>query len=141
MDLQALEQSLPSEFEFFHLGKVSRDRSATFPQIQFIDKAVVGFTLQGDFRGALLVVFDQGLDVSMYSEMGNIIASQLVTNLSKQGLDVVISPPKTVGSDQALKLVEQASRLPGGNGIAQQRFLHFNNLYLVNVETLILGEP
>jgi hypothetical protein len=142
MDLQILDQALPTEFEFYHLGKVSRDRSDQLPEIQFFDKMIVGFVLQGDIRGVLLVVFDRGLDVSTYSEMGNILAGQLVTNLSRtRDLDILISAPKVVPTEQAQRLIEQARRLPGGNGIAQQRFLHFNNLCLVNIETLILGEP
>lgn len=116
-----LIESLPESFSFYHLGEVRmQDSAAPSPSLRdggavspFVstDRLAVAFTLQGDVRGALVLVFDQGLDVSTYSEMGNIIASRMVTRLGDhEGLDVSLSPPRILTAAQLQGLMRSGRR-------------------------------
>ena len=106
-----LIEALPSDFNFYHLGEVRRQETPSNPLhhleatsplgLASSDRLAVAFSLHGDAKGALVLIFDQGLDVSTYSEVGNIIASRMSTHLSEsEGLDVMISPPRVLSNAQ-----------------------------------------
>src|SRR4051812_46540740 len=97
---QALSGSLPDAFDFYQLGRVSLAgqavSNASFLAAELEGQARVAFTLKGDLAGLLVLAFDSGLDLSTYMEMGNIIASRLVTAVTQNGkLDVLLSPPES----------------------------------------------
>ncbi len=133
MSLERLAGALPEKFEFYHLGTV-----ATAPDLagiesdleirpeqllweSFDEDTKVAFTIRGDLSGVLVFSFETGLDVSTYMEMGNVIASRMVTRLSNdEGLDLMISPPQLL-SRRALERLAQAVS-PGS--VAHRIYLH-----------------
>src|SRR5687768_3175442 len=95
--LSQIETALPQNFDFYHLGKVILEPVQSFSE----DVYAIAYGLAGDLRAAIVILFDKGLDVSTYSEMGNIIVSQLSTQLSKnEGLDLIVSPPQNLSPTQ-----------------------------------------
>jgi len=93
--LELLTHSLPENFSFYHLGEIAlRDRSSLPATLPTDDRAAMAYTLRGDIQAAVVLMLEPGLDLSMYSEAGNIIASRLATQLAeKHGIDVVLSAP------------------------------------------------
>lgn len=112
MELDKLGQAMPASFAFYHLGvvepmgpasAVSDDSYEREPLPE--DCSAVSFQIQGDFSGNLAILFDNGLDPSVYVEMGNVIASRFVTGLAReQGMDVMISPPQSLSVAQLERL-------------------------------------
>jgi hypothetical protein len=110
-DLDLLIRSLPENFSFYHLGEISlrnpneiRQASLTLP----IDdrRAALAYRLRGDLQAEVVLMLEPGLDLSMYSEAGNIIASRLATQLAeKHQIDVVISPPTRLEHEQLARLM------------------------------------
>ena len=128
--------SLPESFSFYGFGAVARSREAekvkSLADI-LTGKAGVSFRLLGDPAVLLIVLFDSSLDVSMYTEMGNILASKLCKNLSEQGEgDLMITPPLMLGSEQLAKLLR--TEFP----FIHRSYEHVNQDQSVLIETLIL---
>src|SRR4051812_12917874 len=97
--------ALPEGFDFYHLGRI--ELQATEHE-QPLGQIAIAYRIEGDARGVLLLLLDEGLDTSMYSEAGNIIASQLVSRLSREdGLELTLSPPRTLGPAQLKTLLSQ----------------------------------
>ncbi len=105
-----MELSFPVEFDFYHLGKIQRAESH---QPSGADAVLIpphhepmGLTFHGDFTGVLILWVREGLDFSMYAEVGNIIASQIATQLaSRHAVDCVISPPQRLKESQLRTLL------------------------------------
>ncbi|MGK5084160.1 hypothetical protein WDW37_12760 [Bdellovibrionota bacterium FG-1] len=116
-----LIESLPKQFSFYHLGEVRLTPSVSVPSDETTlpkNPVAVAFSVEGDVRGSMLLLFEEGLDVSVYSEMGNVIASQMVTSLAeKEGVDLYISPPKILSS------VQLSTILKNQHGVART-YLH-----------------
>jgi hypothetical protein len=104
---EVLESSLPNQFPFYHLGTIEQNRE---PQAQadWDDLLVIAYSLKGDLDAVFLIGIEKGLDASVYSEAGNIMASRLVTALDREaGLDVVLSPPQILSDELFTKLSAQ----------------------------------
>lgn len=134
--LDLLTQSLPENISFYHLGEIAL-RDSVKPQKTALnssdDRAALAYTLRGDIQAAVVLLIEPGLDLSMYSEAGNIIASRLATELAdKHGIDVVLSPPTRLERSQ-LQLL--ASTTPE---IAEKTYVHTYAGKDVLLETLLL---
>jgi len=107
--MKSLIESMPESFPFYHLGTVSSEPSIhkiAMPT-EFTDSQVIGFQLLGDLQGWLVLVIDKGLDLQIYSEVGNIIAGQFSTRLSKiLGGEVMISPPRSITAKTLATLLQ-----------------------------------
>ncbi len=107
--LDLLTHSLPENFSFYHLGEIAlsdskKTRSALLDESD--NRAALAYTLRGDIQAAIVFLIEPGLDLSMYSEAGNIIASRLATQLAeKHGIDVVLSSPVRLERAQLALLV------------------------------------
>ena len=118
--------ALPKEFEFYHLGKVKLQEAALasprpdfFPAASEDQVPAIGYSFRGDVTGVLILGVPGGADLSVYAELGNIIASQIATQLATQdGLDVMISAPNFLSSSALRKLVS------GGTHIESRTYLH-----------------
>jgi hypothetical protein len=139
MDLQKLSEIsalLPNEFPFFSVGTVARSTTAPSSErdLDFIQgKSGVSFKLLGEPAALLIVLFDRALDHSMYSELGNILASKLCQRLSEQGEgDLMITPPLMLKPEQLQRL-----SLTGAPFI-RQSYEHAYQDKKVLVETIIL---
>lgn len=136
--LESLGAALPEKFSLYHLGEVTGQPDAAKGELSSGDDSqAVSFRLHGDAEGVLLVLFERGLDVSLYTELGNIIASQAVTRLQQQkGLEVMISPPRLLGREQLAKLLASLSSVAIPH--LRRTYLHTNGRVIVPVETLYL---
>jgi hypothetical protein len=100
----SLLQALPRGFDFYHLGRIelidpSQTSGGATPENARNALAMghfgIGFRLEGEAQGGLVLLVGEGLDASTYSEAGNIIASQLASRLSaEQNIEVTVSPPR-----------------------------------------------
>lgn len=120
-----IADALPDHFPFYDLGEVEsaghRLPEEISPQNSFEDCYAVAFRFYGDVSATLLVVFDKGLDVSVYSELGNILASHAATELARDHDDaqLMISPPRVLGEKQMARLLKERGPF------LQRAYLHF----------------
>lgn len=132
-------EALPESFPFYHMGNVEVSRQSQVSiEISPEDHVVLGFRLLGDMRGILFVIFDRGLDLSMYTEMGNILASRFATRLSeKEDVDVMISAPAEINEEEFHRsiTVSQATRL------IHRTYVHDHNQISIPVQMLVLPMP
>ncbi|HUP58171.1 MAG TPA: hypothetical protein VM598_12005 [Bdellovibrionota bacterium] len=115
--IERLAASLPEAFEFYHLGSVQPARApGTVPPQKMLATSLaahakVGYLIHGDVTGALIIAFERGLDLSTYMEMGNVIASRMVTAFvegTEPKLDAMISPPQALGERALERLLDVA---------------------------------
>ena len=111
--LSGISESLPEEFGFYGFGEVKHSpdvaqaKLKTPEELQALlaGKIGVSFKLLGEPTALLVVIFSEGLDVSMYCELGNILASKLCQKLSEGGEgDLMITPPLLLGAPQLARL-------------------------------------
>jgi len=114
MELNQLEKSLwarafPEKIELYHLGPVTIEKTASASlanELNASDFFPLCFSFHGDQRGLLLLLLDRHLDLSLYSELGNLLASAIATELSNQnGIDVMISPPYSLNESRLKEIL------------------------------------
>jgi hypothetical protein len=136
MDTQTLSRisaSLPDRFTFYGYGEVSSRDSTGDLESLTANKIGVSFRVLGSPAALLIVLFENRLDVSMYSELGNILASKLCQKLSEQGEgDLMITPPVLITPTQLGRLSKM--KLP----FVHRSYQHLDDDRIVPVETLIL---
>ena len=129
----ALTEDLPTQFPFYHLGRVERSNSTpplTLTEIESL-RAVV-FEVFGEQKVWLALLFEPGLDPSMYSELGNILAARFADSLSrKEGESVLISPPKSVESKTLIRMIHS------GNHFERAQYIHQAPNGAIEIEALI----
>lgn len=100
---------LPGEFPFYHLGTVTPSdqltERASAPDLESEGLRAIAFSLYGDYRGVAVVLFEEGRDGSVYTEMGNTLASRVAGSL---GPMVMISPPIQLSPTQYSHLLSQS---------------------------------
>ncbi|MDR3608557.1 MAG: hypothetical protein P4M08_14430 [Oligoflexia bacterium] len=142
--LETLGKSLPEKFPFYHLGEVAVAETpgaglilADAAEIEIADRSALGIRLQGDVRATLLVLIDEELDLSIYSEIANILASRLATELSaNHDLDLMISAPSAVSPARL------ASILQPGRNVFKKHYLHrYSGLTLPVDAVVIIDAP
>jgi len=127
-----LTSALPQRFEFYHLGEVEL-MEVNEP---ISDATAVGFRLYGDLSALVIVLFPRALDISTYSELGNVIASRMATQLNTQnGIEVMVSPPQSIGENQLKQIIQRV------NPITRRTYAHFYMDSVIPVETLVLPTP
>lgn len=138
---------LPEHFEFYDQGEVgqalrslsdspSGETVLPLAPESTADKFGIMILIQGDIKGVLIALFDNGLDNSMYSEMVNVIASRLADRLSAEDeVDVVISPPKVLDTESLERTLTQV--LKDQKLVTRGTYIHLNRGNSVRFETLI----
>jgi hypothetical protein len=119
--LETLGRSLPDRFPFYHLGEiaVSESQFTDSSQIETEGRSAIGIRIYGDFPAMLLVLVDEGLDLSIYSEVANILASRLSTQLSaSQEMDILISAPTPLSASRLKDLIRPNQAVLG------KRYMH-----------------
>lgn len=120
--------TLPEDFDFYHLGRVTRARETR----SFDPAQIVGVTLLGDVQGAVLLVLDRAQDQDTTFELVNIFASRIATRLSQNNnWDVMISPPLALDQN-ALRRFEQSYPQP-----IRQQYQHSDQGIWVRMEVCI----
>jgi hypothetical protein len=106
-ETSALTQALPTGIDFYHLGRIELEQTSAPERLDLATGHFgIGYRLEGEIRGGIVLCLGEGLDVSVYSEAGNIIASQLASALSaERQLEVSISPPRVLTSQQFRSLL------------------------------------
>jgi CheY-specific phosphatase CheX len=124
-----LMQALPEPFSFYGLGEVA----PSMAPIEIDEEAEAAvFSLSGEIRGMIAVLFDRDLDTSMYTEMANVLASRVATKLSKDdGLTAIISPPRMMKAPDVLDLVE-------GHPAVFRAYTHLYQQQMIPVQLVIL---
>lgn len=131
--LDVMNGAMPETFDFYHLGKVEARPAEAEDFLDLEDSVFMGFRFQGDLNGILIAVFDRGLDLSTYTELGNIIASRFATRLSDaSSIDVMISPPQTLGEPLFRKLTSAAPSL------LSRTYRHLDGKLSVPIQVLLL---
>jgi hypothetical protein len=119
MEIQKIAQLLPESFGFYDLGLVQAQNINDKPVVPLdLEKsrgvAFRVYHLDEGPSALLIFVFEDGLDPSMYTEMGNTLASKLCKNLSEQEkLEMMISPPIQLKSAPLKRLIGLGSRFGG----------------------------
>lgn len=102
-----LLDSLPGSFDFYGLGTISPGPQA--PGLVAAELQGIGFSLQGEARGLVAVLFDAALDRSIYAEAGNVLASRLADGLAREGgRQVLISSPLPLKSERIAEALAKA---------------------------------
>lgn len=131
--LTDLETALPERLPFYHLGEVKLSEEILASQTELFDMEIMGYSFLGEVRGLMLVLFDKGLDTSVYTELGNVIAARTASKLgNEKGLDLLISPPKRLDAKQVGKIVDQ------GSMIIHRTYLHVHQGVSIPVQAWIL---
>lgn len=128
-ELSHLANALPSHFQFYHLGEVEMTPLLN----SFADTTSIAYRLSGEITALLVLSFAKELDMSIYSEVGNIIASRLVTQLSEEGIDVTISSPKHLDPKQ-IKLL-----LGNKESIIRRTYAHLLKNSVIPLEATIFA--
>lgn len=135
----AWRAALPERFDFYHLGSVARLPEEPQPADPSANLAAensfaVGFGFHGDMRGLLVLLIDKGLDLEVYSELGNLLAARVALELHRNGgLDVMISPPYSINPKRLGELLAS----PPGKMI-RQAYTHRYGASEIRMEALIL---
>jgi len=135
MNTQYLGEAFPKNVPFYHLGTVTATPAADLKltSSELSEKVGLIFRFLGDYSGSFLFLFDKGLDVSVYAELGNVLASRISTHLSQNHqLDTMISPPQSLSDKQLLKVLENAPHF-------QQTYLHMHKRKLATVHAFMLA--
>jgi hypothetical protein len=138
---------LPKNFSFYDKGQVSLSNevanapaNALTSPLDLQNRRGVGFRIYhlDDAPSAILIfLFDVSEDESMYTEMGNILASKLCQSLSEQEKsEMMISPPIQLQSHQLLRLASQHS---GVRRVYSHRYLKNGIETSTDVETWTLA--
>ncbi len=134
--MTGLETAFPEQFDFYHLGQVSAapGNEDVSPEL-FEDQAVISFAFHGDFNGVLFLLVEDSLDRSLYSEMGNLIASMIANRLAApDGIGVMPSPPREIP-------VETARRTASIAGVSLRRdYFHQTGKSVIPVTALLIPD-
>ena len=93
-----LNDALPIGFDFYNLGHVSAEPALDFEES---NPQSVSFRIFGDFDAYVVILFSGEADLSTYCELGNIIASRVVSQLhSEKNVEIMLSSPRVLSSKQ-----------------------------------------
>lgn len=131
MSLEKLTRALPHQFTFYHLGEVQ-----LMPNEEPLEQTVnIAFQISGDLHAWIIVRFPKDLDHSTYAELGNILASQLTTQLYRQeALEVQLSPPHTLTDVQLERLLQTGPFI-------RKTYAHLYKNSFIPLNTIILPSP
>ena len=133
-NIEQLSEALPSSFNFYHLGKVELQPDLQPPTYDALYG--ISFHLRGDLHAILVILLEKNLDLSLYSELGNILASKIANQLFvDRQLQVEISPPQTLSENQL------ASILQSGSSTTRKTYVHRYENKIFYLETLFVPSP
>ncbi len=94
---------LPQSFNFYSLGQVVLQQSPGRITDQ-TGKTEILYIIEGDTKIFMTLLLDSTLDLSIYSEMGNIIAARVASTLEQNSnTDWMITPPVCIQSNEITK--------------------------------------
>ena len=133
--------SFPEGFAFYHLGKVEKIGHSETSESAFLNRVGVSFNLYGEETSLIVLLFDKTLDVSTYTEMGNVLASRIASRLGNDsGLETMISPPRFLSSEQLQSQVSPVLSALENSGIRiqVQDYAHNHGENSISLQLLII---
>ncbi len=125
--------SFPDQFEFYHLGRVELQGFQQAKKDCLQKNNAIAFRIEYDVSVWIVVLFGRDLDIPTYSELGNIIVSKMVTQLSSLlGAEIMISPPHYLDQTQIEIMAQTSYKI-----ICKNYSHHFKNS-VIPIETWIL---
>ena len=123
--------ALPDRFEFYSLGSVQL-QTPNHEQSPLRETSGILYVLEGDCRVFLTLFPKIDLDLSVYSEMGNIIAAKMALSLEKsKGIEWMISPPRILNRNE----IEQIKTISSQH--QAREYLHADEDRKVSIPLLI----
>lgn len=130
---QKLIQALPLSFDFYEMGQIQS--LLTEPEELPLDATGIAYRFSGDCTAWLILLFESSLDASLYSEVGNVLASQTANSLAKsEGLGVMTSPPIFLNETQVSSI---RRRIQGR--IVQKTYGHFSKGGVIPIHLLLFS--
>jgi len=131
--LTQLIEAFPRDFGFYHLGRVELQNPDEFAVNEREDQSAIAFRIYGDLEAWVVILFEKNLDISTYSELGNILVSKIATHLNlNNGLDVLVEPPRMIVPSQ----FEGALR--NSNTAVRKSYAHFHKNLIIPIDTWVL---
>ena len=116
-----LFDALPSGFEFYHVGKVVSTTPSAAPAKT---RLAVSYTLYGELRGMVVVLFENASDEGLFAEVGNIISARFCSNIVNSykalDLDIMMTPPKPLNLQQMKRLEKNYQTILSKNYLLQK---------------------
>lgn len=133
--LNRLIHALPKQFDFYGVGHVQEQNEV--PSVESaIGIAFRIFSTQNQSLAWLILIVDSSLDSSPYEEMGNILASHVVSHThGEDGNDLMISPPQKLTEERLKKVLSIT------NPTNKKFYTYFNGNAVIPLETVILSTP
>ena len=140
-----INTAFPGGFAFYDQGKVVLDKTSTPEGIEELPNDGIGVAFSvypmnesksdsTHLQTLLLTVFEQGLDASVYAEIGNIIASRFAGSLSKLiSEEVMITPPLSLKPPAVQRLIRMKRQT-----LSRRRYFHNHNNKLIPIDVLVL---
>jgi len=131
-DFEQLSEALPSSFGFYHLGTVELQPDWPHPTQE--SPLGVSFRLQGDLNALFVLLLDENLDLAIYSELGNILASKIANQLfADRQLQITISPPQALSENQLALILENEP------ATIRKTYVHRFDNKIIYLETLFMS--
>jgi hypothetical protein len=128
-----LIDALPVSFDFYGMGQVQSVQTES--EEFFLDATGIAYRFSGDCNAWMILVFESTLDASLYSEVGNILASKTATSLEKtEGIGVMTSPPIFLNEAQLSSLRRRSQGL-----IVEKTYRHFAKEGTIPIQLLIFS--
>ena len=111
LELDNLSVILPQEFQFYSLGQVRLLKQLSNDDC--LDPCIrIAYRISGE-QGLMLTIFvSPNLDLSLCSEIGNVIAAKVASNLQRRTLsEWMISPPTLLTSTLVKELIVRPTYL------------------------------
>ena len=139
-EILQVARALPQTLEFYHLGEVKLQHPHSMPdsgsEVDFQESSVIGFQIFGESKATILFFFAKDLDVSVYSELGNLLTSQIANQVSRENhIDVLISPPRRINIKQVEQMIQNHPPL------LKRTYIHFCKNQRVPIITWLLPTP
>ena len=140
-NVTSLLQALPDTFDFYTMGQIQslpsdslnpgQDSLLNTPWDTF--DLTIAFRISGELSAWMVLLLEQPLDYSMYSEVGNVLASRMASQLNaSHGWGIQISPPISLTAIQLETLKKQRC-------LIRKSYGHCTKTGIVPITVLILS--
>ena len=142
-----LNQFFPEVLDFYESGKITacepveviRDELAVLGLLDTLhDRVGVSlniYSVDSEFQALMVLIFDRGLDASVYMEAGNVIAGRIADRLASTESfpnGVMISVPRLV-DEPGIRLLVRSQR-----NLFSRSYLHIHSGNAIEIQTLLL---
>lgn len=142
-----LNQIFPEVLDFYESGKITasepvqviRDDLSLLGVLETLhDRVGVSlnvYSVDSEFQALMVLIFDRGLDTSIYMEAANVIAGRMADRLACAESfpnGVMISVPRLI-DESGIRLLIRSQR-----NILSRNYLHLHSGFAVEIQTLLI---